>query len=135
MTAGTGRSSWWWGPSAALAVAVLWLALVAWRPATTFHLAPGLVTASWAVTARWTTGGVALRRGRAARCVAGAAMVAIAATIILLVTGHLQGPDLLGGSAALTETLIVIAATAPITWWAVTRTRRAHANPDHETRG
>jgi hypothetical protein len=60
-------------------------------------------------------------------------MVAIAVTILLHVTGHLKGPDLLGGSAALTETLVVVAATAPITWWAVTRTRRAHANPDQET--
>jgi hypothetical protein len=90
--------SWWRDPSATIAVALAWLALVAWRPDTTFRLAPALVTAA----ARWRAG-VALRRGHAAACVAGGALVTLVATSVLAAAGRLRGPDLLGGSAALTE--------------------------------
>jgi hypothetical protein len=114
----------WWGPAATLAVAGLWLALAVWRPDTTFHLAPVLVTASWAATLRWAVNAAALGHGRAAWCVAGAGLVAVASTAGLTVSGHLAGPDLLGGSSAPHEAVLLVAATAPVTWWSVTRTGR-----------
>lgn len=125
MTGPTGR--WWRDPSATIAVALVWLAMVAWRPDTTFHLAPALVTASWAVTARWHAG-AALRRGHGAACVTGGALVALIAATVLAAAGRLSGPDLLGGSA-LIETLLAVAASAPFTRWAVSRARGCRASP------
>lgn len=90
-----------------------------------------LVVAAWAVTARWSAG-VPLRRGHAAWYVAGGVAGTLAATTALALTGRLTDPDVLGGSAALAETLIVAMVAAPLTYWATTRGRTTHAGPLRE---
>lgn len=118
------------GLLAMLVAALLWLALAGWRPDTTFHLAPAVVTAAWAAAERIAAGG-ALGRVRAAVVCAAGAGAALAVTAVLATAGWLAGPALVGG-AAWAEALLVIAAAVPVSWWALTRGagRRRPGRPD-----
>ncbi|GAB3668606.1 hypothetical protein GCM10027596_39590 [Nocardioides korecus] len=107
------------GPLWTLAVAVAWVALVAWRPTTTWHLAPLLVAAAWP----WVVGqdlcaGDPTSRRRVLVAGAGGLAAGIALTALLALAGRLQGPTwtgagtpvgealLLTGTGALTATLV-----------------------------
>lgn len=107
----------WRGSLTTLAAAAVWLALAAWRPSTTFHLAPAVLVAAWAVTERL-TGDRPLTRARAAVVCSAGVGAALIMTAVLAAAGWLSGPALLGGSA-LAETLIVLAFSAPLIWLAV----------------
>lgn len=101
-----------------LAAAGFWWALATWREGTTFHLAPVVVTAAWAVADRLQRQERLTHNNAATRLAAGTAAT-LAVTVVLWTTGRLDGPALVGGSA-LAETLLATAVTIPVTWWAVT---------------
>jgi hypothetical protein len=104
------------------AAAALWWALATWREGTTYHLAPVVVTAAWAVVDRLQRQ-QRLTHIQAIMRLAAGTIATLAVTVVLETTGRLDGPALVGGTA-LAETLLVTAVAIPWTWWAVTWTGR-----------
>ncbi len=96
-----------------LVVAVVWILLVAWRPTTTWHLAPLLMAAAWP----WVVGqdlsasDPTARRGvliaGARGLVAGSAL-----TAILAFAGRLEGPTWTGGGTPVVEAFLLAGAGA-----------------------
>ncbi|SDY04591.1 Uncharacterized conserved protein, DUF427 family [Modestobacter sp. DSM 44400] len=107
----TGRTAAGW----TLAAAALWILVAAWRPTTTWHLAPVLIAAA----APWLVG-QDLRAGdrRAGRRLAAAAVAGFltAATITagLARVGLLRGPTVLGPLHPWAESLVLAAAAAAL---------------------
>lgn len=114
-----------------LALLGLWVLLAWFRPGTTWHLAPVLAVAAGPVVLRLHRGPAPL--GVAAGVAGGVAGCALVVTGVLDVTGLLQGPALVAGSAA-GEAVLLIVATALWAAWTVGRARpgillRALAEP------
>ncbi len=95
------------GATASAVAAVVWIGLGVWSPTSTFHLAPALVTAAWP----WLLRDPALPAGAldARRATAGAAAIALAAAVVLLIAGSLRGPTLWGNGHAMIEVVPAIA--------------------------
>lgn len=92
------------GAFGSLAVALAWVALAAWRPESTYHLAPLVAAGAWP----WL-----LRRGPLRVAPRDAALGAVAATALTIVVGvglalvgRLDGPTLWGSGHALVEVVI-----------------------------
>lgn len=96
------------GPVWTLAVAVAWVALVAWRPTTTWHLAPLLVAGTWP----WVVGqdlraGDPTARRRVLGAGAGGLVAGIALTAMLALAGRLEGPTWTGAGTPVGEALVL----------------------------
>lgn len=121
------RSSRSAGPLWTLAVAVAWVVLVAWRPTTTWHLAPLLVAAAWP----WVVGQDLRASDPTARrrvLVAGAEGLGagIALTAMLALAGRLQGPTWTGAGTPVGEAVVLTGTGALIaTLVGVARTLRS----------
>jgi hypothetical protein len=107
----------------ALVVALgVWLGLAGMWPRVTFHLAPGVVTLSWAVAERL-LGERPLSWRRATLLCAVGAVGAGAGTALLAAAGNLAGP-VLAGSNATAEAVWVILMSMILGWAGVTLGRR-----------
>ncbi len=103
------------GPLWTLVVAVMWLALVAWRPTTTWHLAPLLLAAAWPwVVGQDTSPGDASARRRILLAGAGGLGAALATTGLLSLTGRLTGPTWTGSGSPVVEAVVLAAGGAAI---------------------
>ncbi len=96
-----------------LVVAVVWILLVAWRPTTTWHLAPLLMAAAWP----WVVGQDLSASDPTARrgiLIAGAGGLAAgsALTAILALAGRLDGPTWTGAGTPVGEAFLLTAAGA-----------------------
>ncbi len=96
-----------------LVVAVVWSLLVAWRPTTTWHLAPLLMAAAWP----WVVGQDLSASNSTARrgvLVAGGGGLAAASalTATLAFAGRLDGPTWTGGGTPVVEALLFAGAGA-----------------------
>lgn len=101
------------GAAWTIAVGLLWVALVVWRPTTTWHLAPMLMAGSWP----WLLAQARPTResgGRARVLIAGIAGYGAAGltTLALSHGGLLRGPTLPGFTSAPAEALILAGAAA-----------------------
>ncbi|CAN5544848.1 hypothetical protein BH10ACT10_BH10ACT10_00700 [soil metagenome] len=79
----------------AIVVAVVWSVLVAWRPTTTWHLAPLILAAAWP----WVVGGLA---------------AALALVETFYATGRLDGPTWTGSGTPVVEALLLSGTGAAI---------------------
>ncbi len=91
-----------------LVVAVVWSALVVWRPTTTWHLAPLILASAWP----WVVGQDSASGDRSARSrimLAGGAglSAAVALTGVLSASGRLDGPTWTGSGTSVTEALLL----------------------------
>lgn len=124
--ASAGRSSRSAGLLWTLVVAVVWILLVAWRPTTTWHLAPLVMAAAWP----WVVGqdlSASDPTSRRAVLIAGAGGLAAASalTAILALTGRLDGPTWTGGGTPVVEAFLLAGAGALVaTLVGVMRTAR-----------
>ncbi len=85
-------------------------------PHLTYHFAPIVVAAAWPIV------------GQRVVAAIGGVAVALATTIVLGLTDRLQGPDLVGGSAAIGEAvLFAFAAGAGAALWVVVAARATPA--------
>ncbi len=115
------------GPLWTLVVAVAWVVLVAWRPTTTWHLAPLLVAAAWP----WVVGqdlraGDPTARRRVLVAGAGGLGAGIALTAMLALAGRLQGPTWTGAGTPVGEAVVLTGTGALIaTLVGVARTLRS----------
>ncbi|MBI1351246.1 MAG: glutaredoxin [Actinomycetales bacterium] len=91
-----------------LAAAAGWLVLALTHPTTTYHLAPLLTAVAWPLAAARNRDRP-LRGGAALHAAIGSALLAIGVLGILALAGALDGPALIGSTAA-EESLIMIAA-------------------------
>ncbi|WP_435198491.1 DUF427 domain-containing protein [Janibacter sp. GS2] len=98
-----------------LVVAVVWTLLAAWRPTTTWHVAPFVLAAVWPWIAGHTTspGGRAGRR-RILLAGGGGLGIAVALTGALSVAGRLDGPTWTGTANPVVEALILSVGGAAI---------------------
>ena len=96
-----------------LVVAVVWSLLVAWRPTTTWHLAPLLMAAAWpwVVGQDLSTSDPTARR-RVLTAGAGGLGAATALTAILALAGRLEGPTWTFGGAPVVEAFLLTGAGA-----------------------
>lgn len=107
-----------------------WVALAAWHPATTYHLAPALVAAAGSVMHRR---GVdqPLTRPDATRVAVTGTALALVVTVALDTGGLLRGPTVLGTSAAGAESAVAAVAAGLGGWWfAVRPHRQAQHGPE-----
>lgn len=108
-----------------LVVAVAWVLLVAWRPTTTWHLAPLLMAAAWPwVVGQDLSAGDPRARRRVLMAGAGGLAAGSVLTAMLALAGRLEGPTwtgagtpvgeafLLAGAGALVATLVGVMRTA-----------------------
>jgi len=111
------RPRWLVAPAVATLLAMLaWFGLAAWRPDTTWHLAPALVAGvgAWIVREDSLAGIPARMRAVVAMAVA-ALVLAVGELTILGALGWLQGPVLFGNSVVLESVLVAMAgAAAPV---------------------
>ncbi len=113
-----------------LVIGVLWSVLAAWRPATTWHLAPLILAAAWP----WVVGQDASAGDPSARrriLLAGAAGLgaALALTGVLSAAGRLDGPTWTGsGTAGLEALLLSVGGAAVATTLGLLRTVRRTAS-------
>ncbi len=96
------------GAGWSLAAAVGWLVLALTHPTTTYHLAPLLTALAWPLAAARQPDRATSARN-ALRAVVGSALLAGVVLGVLALTGALDGPALIGSTAA-QESLIMIAA-------------------------
>ncbi|MDK3257366.1 hypothetical protein [Blastococcus capsensis] len=115
-----------------LAVGLVWVTLAAWRPTTTWHLAPALLAgvAPWVVAQDARAGD-----RRAVRRVVGAAVtglvVSVLVTWVLASAGLLRGPTIPGFADPLVESSILAGAGALLAAaFGVRRAMRAPARID-----
>lgn len=92
-----------------LAIAALWVGVAAWRPTTTYHLAPAVL--AWTPPYLSVVAGAG-RWGGAFAAVAGG-MAAAGVSLVLAVAGWLDGPALIGGGP-LAESLLVSGGAAVV---------------------
>lgn len=106
------------GAAASAAAAAIWIGLALWRPTSTFHLAPAVITAAWP----WLLRDPALPAGArdTRRATAGAAAIALAAALALLALEAMRGPTLWGSGHAMIE---VVPAIASGGWFGYRRAR------------
>ncbi len=98
-----------------LVVALSWSVLVAWRPTTTWHLAPLIVAAAWPwVVGQDTSPGDASARRRILLAGSGGLGAAVALTGILSVAGRLDGPTWTGSGTPVVEALLLSVGGAAI---------------------
>lgn len=90
-----------------VAFSTAWTALALRAPTTTYHFVPAMVSASWPVTARILRG--PLRLATAIRAGVGGVVIAGFTTAELLGLDALDGPALVGGSAAAESALVAVA--------------------------
>lgn len=95
---------------AALGLAVVWLGAAAWRPGSTFHLAPILIAGVVPLLA-YKGEGRNLSPGTASLVGLG---MATTAAVVLLVLDLLRGPSLLPAGGAFLEAVVFAALTAII---------------------
>ena len=98
-----------------LVVAVVWSVLVAWRPTTTWHLAPLILAAAWP----WVVGQDTSSRDPSARrrimlAGGGGLGAALALTGVLSSAGRLDGPTWTGSGTPVVEALLLSAGGAAI---------------------
>jgi glutaredoxin len=109
------RPSWsgWTGAALTIAAGLLWLALVLWRPTTTWHLAPVLVAGAWPWLL-WQARPPSDSEGLVRLMVAAAVGFGAAGLATLAFSGAdlLRGPTLPGFTVASTEALVLAAGTA-----------------------
>ena len=91
-----------------LVVAVMWSLLVAWRPTTTWHIAPLILAATWP----WVVGQDATARDPSARrrivlAAGGGLGVAWALTAVMAWAGRLSGPTWTGSGSPVVESLLL----------------------------
>ena len=102
------------------ALAGLWVVVALIRPTSTFHLAPFLIAAAPPVLLTL-DGGSATNWATVLRLAAGGTALALAATLLVAVTGAMQGPAFEGFSGPLLEAVVFTAAgTATgigFAWW------------------
>lgn len=114
-----------WQPIvAALGCALLWGLLAVRTPTTTYHFAPLLVAGAAAVAGRWLLR-APVRSLVALNWAAIGLVVALGATAVLAWRGLLAGPDITGGSAAVTETVLLTVLGAVLGWWLARRVGRS----------
>jgi len=91
-----------------LVVAVVWSLLVAWRPTTTWHIAPLILAATWP----WIVGQDAAARDPSARrrivlAAGGGLGAAWALTAVMTLAGRLSGPTWTGSGSPVVESLLL----------------------------
>jgi hypothetical protein len=89
------------GALATGAVLVAWVALAAWRPTVTYHLAPMLAAGLWPYLLR--TGPLRVSWQDSVRAGLAAAVLTIAVGLALTAAGWLRGPTLWGSGHAFVE--------------------------------
>ena len=98
-----------------LVVAVVWTLLVAWRPTTTWHLAPLILAATWPwVVGQDTPLGDLSARRRILLAGSGGLGAALALTGVLSVAGRLDGPTWTGSGTTAVEALFLSVGGAAI---------------------
>ena len=98
-----------------LVVAVVWSLLVAWRPTTTWHLAPLILAAAWPwVVGQDTSTGDPSARRRILSAGGTGLGAALALTGLLSAAGRLDGPTWTGSGTPVVEALLVSAGGAAI---------------------
>ena len=103
------------GPAWTLVVAVAWSVLVAWRPTTTWHLAPLILAAVWPwVVGQDSSSGDPAARRRILLAGGGGLGVALGLTGVLAASGRLDGPTWTGSGNPLTEALLLSVGGATI---------------------
>ena len=91
-----------------IVVAVVWSVLVAWRPTTTWHLAPLILSAAWPwVVGQDVSPGDPTARRRILLAGGGGLGAALALTGVLSATGRLDGPTWTGSGAPVVEALLL----------------------------
>lgn len=107
-------------------VAVVWFVLVAWRPTTTWHLAPLILAAAWPwVVGQEASSGEASARRRILLAGGGGLGVAGALTAVLASTGRLDGPTWTGSGNTVAEALLLsVGGAAVATTISLLRTMR-----------
>lgn len=91
-----------------LVVAVAWSALVAWRPTTTWHLAPLILAAAWAwVVAQDTSSRDPSARRHIMLAGGGGLGAALTLTGVLSAAGRLDGPTWTGSGTPVVEALLL----------------------------
>lgn len=91
-----------------IVVAVVWSVLVAWRPTTTWHLAPLILAAAWPwVAGQDTSPGDPSARRRILLAGGGGLGAALALTGVLHATGRLEGPTWTGSGTPVVEALLL----------------------------
>ncbi len=118
-----------------LVVAVVWSLLVAWRPTTTWHLAPLILAAVWPwVVGQDTSPDDPWARRRILLAGGGGLGAALGLTAVLSAAGRLDGPTWTGSGTPVVEALLLSAGGAAIATTlgllrTVRRTTRASAGP------
>ena len=109
-----------------IVVAVVWSVLVAWRPTTTWHLAPLILAAAWPwVVGQDTSSRDVSARRRILLAGVGGVGAALALTGILHATGRLDGPTWTGSGTPVTEALLLsVTGAALATTMGLLRTAR-----------
>ena len=109
-----------------IVVAVVWSVLVAWRPTTTWHLAPLILSAAWPwVVGQDVSPGDPTARRRILLAGGGGLSVALALTGVLSATGRLDGPTWTGSGTPVVEALLLaLGGTAIATTVGLLRTVR-----------
>ena len=98
-----------------LVVALVWSVLVAWRPTTTWHLAPLILAAAWPwVVGQDTAAGEPSARRRIMLAGGGGLAAALALTGILAAAGRLDGPTWTGSGGPVVEALLLSVGGAAI---------------------
>ncbi len=98
-----------------LVVGLLWSVLVAWRPTTTWHLAPLILAAAWPwVVGQDTTSGDHSARRRIMLAGGGGLGAALALTGLLSAAGRLDGPTWTGSGTTVVEALLLSVGGAAI---------------------
>ena len=98
-----------------LVVAVVWTVLVAWRPTTTWHLAPLILAAAWPwVVGQDTSPGDPSARQRILLAGSGGLFAALVLTGVLAAAGRLDGPTWTGSGTPVVEALLLSVGGAAI---------------------
>lgn len=98
-----------------LVIAVAWTVLAAWRPTTTWHLAPLILAAAWPwVVGQDTSPGDPSARQRILLAGSGGLGAALALTGVLAAAGRLDGPTWTGSGTPVVEALLLSVGGAAI---------------------
>lgn len=117
-----------------LVVAVTWGALAAWRPTTTWHLAPLMLAAAWPWVVRTTPPrGVPAPTRLVAQSAALGVSAALLVSVILWAANLLRGPTWWGSGPVLVEAVaMALAGAAPFVLPILVRRRTGPATRPHE---
>lgn len=116
-----------------MVAAVVWSALVIWRPTTTWHLAPLIVAAAWPwVATQDSPSRAASARRHVLRAGGGGLGSALVLTLILSSAGRLDGPTWTGRGTPVVEALLLAVAGAAIaTTVGLVLANRHPSSPEH----